>query len=154
SPNAEVTRVPGTTKYFVFQSLTPSGVNTNWLFWVRAIDEAGAEEPWPTATNHWPPYFFFYFAQPALQGPVLTLSSLALGHYRTQGYSRDSTEYVYDRPITIDWTADASDYGADLDGFRWGVDVTDLDDPNDPGWATGWNRHLTGFSGLTFSDRN
>jgi hypothetical protein len=153
SPDADTIQVPGTVKYYVFEDLASTGSNSNWLFWVRSIDEAGAIEPWPKSPNHWPGYFFYYFSQPELQGPILALTSTALGHYRGQGSSRDSTEYVYDRPISITWTGDASDYGGDLDGFRWGVDITDLNDPSDPGWATGWNRNLAGFSGLTFTDR-
>jgi len=33
------------------------------------------------------------------------------------------------------WEADASNYGEVVDSYRWGWDLTDPDDPNDPNWA-------------------
>lgn len=149
-----VTRVAGDVKFYDLVNLTPANKTTNWLIWIRAVDEAGAEEPWPSATNHWPNFFLFYFAQPSLQGPLLIVNSPALGRYFAQGLGRDSTEFVFDKPITLTWDADASQYGSELDGFRWGVDVIDLDNPGDPGWASGWNRRLQGLSGLTFTDHS
>lgn len=149
-----VTRVTGDITSFDLTSLTPANRTSNWLIWVRAIDEAGAEEPWPSVRNRWPSFFLFYFAQPFLQGPSLTINSPALGRYTVQGLGRDSTEFVFDRAISLTWDADATQYGSELDGFRWGVDVNDVDNPSDPGWATGWNRRLTGLSGLVFTDHS
>ncbi len=152
-PNADTTVVPGTTTFVNFDNLSTSETNANWLFWVRAVDEADAVEPWPLSPNHWPGFFFFYFAQPQLQGPLLTVTSASLGQFRAQGAVRDTSEYAFNRPIALQWIADASDYGGELDGFRWGVDVVDLADDTDPGWATGWNRRLQSLTGLTFTDR-
>ncbi len=149
-----VTRVAGDVRSYDLSSLTPSNRTSNWLIWVRAIDEAGAVEPWPSIPGRWPGFFLFYFAQPFLQGPTLTINSPALGRYTAQGLGRDSSEYVFDKPISLTWDADASQYGSEVDGFRWGVDVIDLDNPADPGWATGWNRRLTGLTGLRFTDHS
>ncbi len=149
-----VTRVSGDILQYDLMNLTPAGRTSNWLIWIRAIDEAGAKEPWPTSRNRWPSYFMFYFAQPFLQGPALTINSAALGRYTVQGVGRDSSEFVFDRAISLTWDADASQYGSELDGFRWGVDVIDIDNPADPGWASGWNRKLIGLSGLTFTDHD
>ena len=33
------------------------------------------------------------------------------------------------------WEAEAESYGGSLESYRWGWDVTDPDDPNDPNWA-------------------
>ncbi len=151
-PDAVVERVPGDSTDRVFRDLAPLGRNVFWLFWVRAVDEAGAVEQWPARSGQWPGYFFFYFAHPNVQGPTLTIGSAALGSFESQGLSANSTEYVFNRPISLQWSADATEYGSDVEGYRWGVDVTDTDNPNDPGWATGWGRAVRGFSGLVFRD--
>ena len=152
-PTAIVERVPGDSTGRIFRDLTPPAKNVFWLFWVRAIDEAGAEEQWPSRPGQWPGYFFFYFAHANVQGPAMTLSSAALGSFESQGQSADYTQYVFNRPITLQWEADASEYGGDVEGYRWGVDVNDTDNPADPGWASGWDRGIRSFSGLVFRDR-
>ncbi len=35
---------------------------------------------------------------------------------------------------TFEWAADASAYGGEIVAYRWGFDLIDPDDPNDPGW--------------------
>jgi hypothetical protein len=151
-PGVEIVSLSGDSTSVIFHGLTETDATAHWLFWVRAIDEAGAMEPWPSRRNEWPGYFFFYFAQSRIQGPALDISSAALGEFTSQGFSSDAVEYVYNRPVSVRWEADASESGGDVDGFRWGVDVSDMDDPQDPGWATGWNRRLSGFTGLQFTD--
>ncbi len=150
---AQVQRL-GRVSTLSFADLAPSGRGTNWMFWVRAIDEAGAVEPWPSRSGVWPSFFFFYFALPNVQGPALTLNSYAFGRFDVQGADRDSFDYAFDAPFNVTFTADASNYGGDIDGFRWGVDLADIDNPRDPGWATGWTRGLRGVSGLVFHDRD
>ncbi len=145
--------VPGDSTEIVFKNLTASGANSYWMFWVRAIDEAGAIEQWPARRNAWPGYFFFYFSQSSLGGPVLSVSSPQFGAFESQGLNRAQSDFVFDRPMSFSWTADASESGADITGYRWGVDVLDPDDLRDPGWATGWSRSVTSVNGLRFTDR-
>jgi len=39
-------------------------------------------------------------------------------------------------PMEFSWVADATWYGGTIAGYRYGWDLTDPSDTNDPGWAT------------------
>ncbi len=136
-----------------FNDLATPGQRKNWIFGVQAVDEAGAVEP-----RFLGPYggaggnVFFFQAQGNLQGPAMTVFSVAVGLFSAQGISRDSSQFVFDRPIDFVWAADASEYGAEVDGYRWGVDVLDIGNDADPGWGSGWTKSLSGVSGIKFSD--
>lgn len=136
-----------------FNDLASVGQRKNWIFGVQAVDEAGAIEP-----RFLGPYggaggnAFFFQAQGNLQGPALGVFSVAVGFFTAQGISRDSSQFVFDRPIDFVWGADASEYGAEVDGYRWGVDVQDINNDADPGWGSGWTKSLTAVSGIKFTD--
>lgn len=136
-----------------FNDLASVGQRKNWIFGIQAVDEAGAVEP-----RFLGPYdgaggnAFFFQAQGNLQGPALGVFSVAIGFFTAQGISRDSSQYVFDRPIDLVWGADASEYGAEIDGYRWGVDVQDITNDADPGWGSGWTKGLTSVSGIKFTD--
>ncbi len=120
-----------------------------WVFAWRAVDEAGAVEPAYVAGRN----LFFYGAYISRQGPALTVNSVNLGTFEWAGVGRDSAQYVFDHQLNLTWTADAGITGAVIAGYRWGVDVVDIGNKNDPGWATGFTRSLLGINGLVFRDR-
>ena len=107
-PGAQILRVGSATSTISFSDLAPGGRGVNWMFWVCAIDEAGAEEQWPTRPGSWPSFFFFYFALPNVQGPTMTLSSYAFGRFEVQGADRDSFDYAFDAPFSVRFNADAT----------------------------------------------
>lgn len=119
-----------------------------WVFAWRAVDEAGAVEATYSAGRN----LFFYGAYASRQGPVLTLSSLNLGSFEWAGIGRDSAQYVFDHALSLAWSGDAGISGATITGYRWGVDVTDINNTNDAGWATGFSRAMTSLTGLIFRD--
>jgi hypothetical protein len=155
SAAAETLYLPGSINEYVFNNLSQVGGKQNWIFGIQGIDEAGAVEPTfrsPAAGGC--ANVFFFQSTGSQQGPALGIFSVALGFFLAQGVARDSAQYVFDRPVNLIWEADASEYGATVDGFRWGVDVQDLEDNNDPGWATGWSASTKQVTGLRFSNHS
>ena len=40
--------------------------------------------------------------------------------------------------VEFEWFADASNYGNLIEGYRYGFNLLDPDDPDDPGWVVPW----------------
>ena len=125
----------------VLRNLTPGAF---YLFAVRAIDEAGAVEPAVRST-----YNMFYFKSimgmnvPRLyvcrdgSGPCVPGPETGDGGRR----GADSWRMMTGEPATFRWVADASSYGGIITGYRYGLDITDLNDPSQ--WATDWSLTVT-----------
>ncbi len=100
-----------------------------YLIALQAMDENGAvsvARTYGTNVGH------FFVADLA---PRLAIYEPLLGDYTFVG-----THLVFDLDIGSDtyafqWVADASSYGAEITSYRWGVDIADVDDPDDPGWS-------------------
>lgn len=61
-------------------------------------------------------------------------------------------ELAADIPISFTWSGDASAYGGEVVGYRYGWDLVDPGDPNDPGWTSaGFVPDLQVSSPMTFS---
>ena len=115
-----------------------------WLFGVRAIDEAGAVEPFP---HMWGNAIYFR-TMPGYGIPYLTICQGSACHeYPSDGPVWQLIASV-NKQINLTWSGDASPYGGTISGYRWGVDIENLDDPSQ--WETGWSPDNTSAS-LSFS---
>jgi hypothetical protein len=74
----------------------------------------------------------------AQNNPLLEVSEPGLGSWQFSAPVSVALEYdIADGAlIRFSWTADAGSYGGTVAGYRYGWDLMDPDDPNDPGWAT------------------
>jgi len=114
-----------------------------WLFGVRAIDEAGAVEPFPHISGN----AIYFRTIPGYGTPYLTICQGSACHeYPSDGPVWQRIASV-NKQINLTWSGDASPYGGTISGYRWGVDIQNLDDPAQ--WETGWSLDNTSAS-LTF----
>jgi len=110
-----------------------------WLFGVRAIDEAGAVEPylhmWGNTT--------YFKTMPGYGRPTLTICEGASCHE----YPSDGPVWKREAPVNkqlmFSWTGDASLYGGTITGYTYGVDIEDLNDPSE--WE-GWSAEIRSAS--------
>jgi len=65
------------------------------------------------------------------QTPVLTVIETFLG----PAVNRRDYDIAGGQPLNFRWSADASGYSGNVESYRYGWNVADPDDPNDPGWA-------------------
>ncbi len=63
--------------------------------------------------------------------PVILVFELFLGSFNNTWQS----ELASGQPLNFQLQASAAEYGGSIESFRYGWDVIDPDDPNDPGWA-------------------
>lgn len=114
-----------------------------YLFAVQAKDEAGAITPvfddrTPGKNNVAKILVDDYL------GPILTVRERNLGTYTFVTGSRPVVmTAVRGQPVDFRWRADASAYGLDIAGYRYGVDVRDPG--NDDQWSCGWSPDCTSF---------
>jgi hypothetical protein len=106
----------------------------SFFFAVQAKDVAGAVTPtleWGENVRH---------VQIADGNrPLLTVSEPFLGTFDFSGPGTiQSFEIVSGQPLQFSWTAGASSYAGIVEAFRYGWEVQDYNDSNDPGWAVGW----------------
>jgi hypothetical protein len=74
-------------------------------------------------------------------GIVLTIEESNLGPWLFQWtYGSYPVSVAPDQELNFSWSAEFDiDDGATILGFRYGWEVTDFNDPDDPGWVTpGW----------------
>ena len=68
--------------------------------------------------------------------PQLDVYHTLLGGASGSGpYMMRAFDILGDLDGVFTWTADAERYGGEIASYRWGWDVLDADDPDDPGWA-------------------
>ena len=68
--------------------------------------------------------------------PELTVLETFLGEYEGTGqYQQTNLDIAAGQELNFSWTADASGYAGEIESFRYGWDVADVNDDNDPGWA-------------------
>ena len=105
-----------------------------FLFAVQARDVAGAVTPtfeWGVNVRHVQTTNSKY--------PLLTVTEQFLGtEAAVATNSVRSFEIAADQALNFTWIGDGSEYGGIIEAYRYGWDVTDPEDPNDPGWAVPW----------------
>jgi hypothetical protein len=68
--------------------------------------------------------------------PLLAVSEPYLLHDEFSGTANLVVyDIVVDMELNFSWLATADHYGAAIAAYRWGWDLADPDDPNDPGWS-------------------
>jgi hypothetical protein len=102
-------------------------INRSYIFAVQAKDEAGAV----TAIfrkNHNVKQFIVSWKT----GPLLSVTEPFLGGFRFIGTNLNPQQKQLPPgvPLNFSWSADASSYGGEISGYRYGWDVQDLSDPN------------------------
>jgi len=81
--------------------------------------------------------------------PSLTVKERFLGEQRftgIRGLWSEQSDVAGGQQLTFSWTASAEGYGGTVESYRYGWDLADPDDPNDPNWAL--------QPGTTFAHRN
>jgi hypothetical protein len=116
-----------------------------YLFAVQAMDEAGAvSSVFDMNTN------VRVFAIQRVVGPLLTIKEPYLGVYKFIG--TDLRPLAFSLPagfsFNFSWSADASSYGGLISEYRYGWDLTDLNDPNE--WEGTPSPYLTAAPPRTF----
>jgi hypothetical protein len=118
---------------------TPVIDNGNYLFCIRAKDEAGAvtpvlDEELNVRRVH---------VGPLTSGPLMTVTNDYVGVIRTTSCNTATT--ILDSPAGVPLEfkvrGDASKYGGTIAGYRYGWDIADLNDPEQ------WEIDLTPFVG-------
>jgi hypothetical protein len=110
-------------------------LGTRWLFAVQARDRAGATTP----TFDWNENVVHVEIQSGTY-PLLRVRETTLGEKQavsTTGLA--SYEIVSGQPLQFQWIADASHYSGIIDGYRYGWNVRDPEDAEDPGWEIPWS---------------
>lgn len=68
--------------------------------------------------------------------PLLTVHETYLGTEQFTGIHGIHTfDIASTQPLKFSWLGDAGAYGGTIEAYRWGWDLMDPDDPDDPGWA-------------------
>lgn len=116
----------------------------NYMFAIRAKDEAGAITPVFDEMSN----MRRVNVSRKSTGPLLTVRNQYLGSVNTAVCNTPLTilDLPAGIPIQFSWTADASDYGGTEAGYRYGWDITDLNDPEQ------WEVDYTPFSPHTPPD--
>jgi hypothetical protein len=69
--------------------------------------------------------------------PLLTVTETYLGRVQAIGKSRVfDFDIAQNQPLNTAWYADASGYAGSVSSYRYGWDVTDVSDDDDPGWSS------------------
>jgi hypothetical protein len=114
-----------------------------WLFGVRAIDEAGAIEP-DLRGN----YNVIYFrTMPGWGAPVLRVYEGASQHTFPNDGQVWRKQAAVGGQICFGWEGDATAYGGEICGYKYGIDIEDLNDPDQ--WEIDWTLDITGVC-MTF----
>ena len=117
-----------------FPARPASDLGTSYVFVVQARDLAGAVTPlfeWGRNVRH--------VRISDTKSPLLTVSERFLG---TDFFQKTSSAKRFtiasQQEVNFEWFADASNYGNLIEGYRYGFNLLDPDDPDDPGWVVPW----------------
>ncbi|NNF06643.1 MAG: hypothetical protein HKN21_07770, partial [Candidatus Eisenbacteria bacterium] len=117
----------------------------NYMFSVRAVDVAGAEEPFVefVRADGDPGNTFKMSALQAGGQPELRVTEPSLGTIAATGAGVVEYEVATGQRLFFEWIANAESYGGVVEGYNWGINIPDLDrDGPNSGWR-GWST-LTG----------
>lgn len=119
--------------------------NSMYLFAVQAKDEAGAVTSVYSMRTNARAFSIFTTAGPLLKVTEPYLGTMAyLGTNSRTATFRLPAGFVFH----FSWYADASSYGGVVTSYRYGWDVTDLNDPSD--WAVNPSPYVTAAPPATF----
>jgi len=106
------------------------GERIAYLFAIQAQDTAGAvslDRGYARTVHN--------FVIDSSKRPLLVVRERFLGTFSGVSVIAPSTiDIAKNQPLRFQWSGDASSYGGTIAGYRYGWDVTEPDDPNDPGW--------------------
>jgi hypothetical protein len=111
-----------------------SEVGTSYIFAVQARDFAGAVTPtfeWGKNVRH--------LKITANRAPLLRVTERLLGSdqfIQMNGTKRFTI--ASSQEIALSWQATAEDYGNLVEAYRYGFNLIDPDDEDDPGWSVEW----------------
>jgi hypothetical protein len=119
--------------------------NRSYIFAVQAKDEAGAVSSVFTNTSNVRHFMAMYPT-----GPVLRISEPYLGSFPFLGVDFRPTQVSVPPGFEMNWTwtGDASSYGGVVQGFRYGWDIADFNDPRE--WEVTSAPHILGTGPTTF----
>lgn len=111
-----------------------SDLGTSYMFAVQARDVAGAVTPlfeWGKNVRH--------VRLTDSKAPALSVTERFLG---TELFTKTNKTRAFTiaskQQIEFSWFADASTYGNLIEGYRYGFNLLDPDDADDPGWVVPW----------------
>ncbi len=111
-------------------------IPVDYLFGVRALDQAGAIEPrMRSAAAPGPTNILRIRARVEGGRPTLTVSSAVKStDFPTADERKKTFQIPASTNVTFTWVADAGQYGGRIVGYSYGLDLTDLEFAN-PGWS-------------------
>jgi hypothetical protein len=131
---------PGESTGLNFQFQPPG----SYIFGVRAVDEAGAVEPFLAFGRN----AFKFICLTSGGTPTLRLYTAAgTFTFRGTGGTAANIELPTSTDLAVTANCSAEEYGGACNGFRWGVDIPDLD--GTAGWSA-WTTQLS-FPPIGFS---
>jgi len=101
-----------------------------YIFGVRAVDENGAVEPF----LDWNRNAIRFLSRPGTLQPVLSVAYQGQVVTFPRSSPSPSFQLPAKRDAIIDLSCSAEQYGETCDGFRWALDLPDLDN-----WEAGWS---------------
>ena len=124
------------------------GVPGKYVFGVRAVDVAGAEE----ARLNFGRNVFKFQAFATGGKPLLTVREPSVGIFTSRGIAAPHEGEVATRqPLRFQWSASAEAYGGQIEAFSWGIDVPDLDvEGPGSGWSP-WGLTDGNFEPIVFA---
>jgi hypothetical protein len=124
------------------------GVPGKYVFGVRAVDVAGAEE----ARLNFGRNAFKFQAFATGGKPDLTIREPAVGTFAYRGIGAPQEgEAATGQVLFFHWTASAEAYGGQIEAFSWGIDIPDLDvEGPGSGWS-GWGLTDGNFEPIIFN---
>jgi hypothetical protein len=95
----------------------------------------------------------FALVQPVLAsspGIILTLTEADLGQWIFEWFGSELVTVGPGQPLNFNWTADAQTHDGTITEYRFGWDIVDAADPNDPGWAMAWQEAVLNAQAQSF----
>ncbi len=109
----------------------PQGRTIGYLFAIQAQDTTGAVSPDRTYARN-----VHNVVITSQKTPLLTLQETYLGMFQDVGLTGlHSFDIAQGQPLNFSWTAEAESYAGIVMSYRYGWDVADPTNENDPGWA-------------------
>ena len=109
----------------------PADLDKRYLFAIQARDTAGA-----VSIDREYGYSVVNVKIVQNRSPRLDIYEQNLGSWDTY-FDRSSFQFdiAAGQELSFSWSADAEDYAGTIESYRWGWDVTDPNDDNDPNWS-------------------
>ena len=115
---------------------TPAGDRIYYMFVIQAQDTAGAKNMDKTYGRNVHHFRVSDGAKPSLRVRETYLGEASGANiYNTRRY-----DIAQGQPLEFSWIGDASSYGGEVAAYRYGWDVLDVNNDDDPGWALAWGK--------------